>query len=793
MPSLYISDFFQQSSPYQTLASFDGKNYLVLWKNFPNLLGKRVNQSGVIIDKEPIVVTDPSYTIGYSDIVFNGANYFIVFDHISNETYTIRAARITPSGEVLDPKGVPITESKPPNTIFHSQVAHDGTNHLVTWLCSVNGSGNAIKGLRVDNNCKAIDLQPITIAKGDGETVALGFQNVCFDGTNYLVTWTTSSNDTVRPSLLHTIRVSPSGKLLSPEKTFPSPDVNGFYAIELAPDGTGTRVVWSSGQGKSLYTVKIAKSGEIADSTRYFTSSRSGAQLSVASNQKNSLVAYENVFLTTSNIYVKFIPGSASLARTDSIIVPTQINYQKLPSAAFDGKNYLVTWQDINSITGFDIKGKRLDMSGNLIDQTSIPVAVSTAAEQNPRIVHGSKEYFALWSEPTTATPVASIVSGKRIRYDGSVIDPPLQILQIKQRMQYDLDFNGDNYIVAWTNNDIYALRINQSCILVDSTPVAFHGSNPPPHNPFLACAKTNFMALWFTSDFTYPPNGTRIAGKRASNEGVLLDTKEIFPVSAAYLNIISHAIVFGGTNYFVVWKQNFVPGGEAIYGKRISEQGVVLDAQPIFIKSSPGIKLCDVLFDGTCYRVLSMIKPDSASYFIITQVSSSGNVEHEDSITIQSKIVENPVMALGSNSRCLIVFSGYTDSINSRAANTMRIKGMIYTPQNVEIQKEKSVAANENYTITVCHSISKKSILLLIKPLYSKIQTNREKIIRVKLFNVTGRLIKSYKETTKENQSVYMVNLSGNNGSHISIPAGIYFVQINIGTFSQTRKISLF
>ena len=104
-------------------------------------------------------------------------------------------------------------------------VAFDGTNHLVVWMASPDGSTNTdIRGARVAPNGTILDAQGIRIATTAGTQHS---PDVSFDGTDFLVAW---ENDGVVPSRVEATRVSGQGVVLDA----PALDLGPGEAPEVA-------------------------------------------------------------------------------------------------------------------------------------------------------------------------------------------------------------------------------------------------------------------------------------------------------------------------------------------------------------------------------------------------------------------------------------------------------------------------------------------------------------------------------------------------------------------------------
>jgi len=227
--------------------AFDGTNYLLVWldtiaSNY-YIYGQLVSKAGQLVGS--------SFSIGQSGskggaaIIFDGANYFVVWDTrgSSSNTSDIYAQFVTPSGTLLG-SSIPISTAAAGKRA--PTVAFDGTNILVAWVDGRNSSNyeNDIYGQFV---AKSGASSPGALT---GTNFAINNDNypsnmnnisVAFDGTNYMVFWPDEiSTGTIA---VHGQLVTPAGAMLGgmisvgsgADQTFPN----------IAFDGTKYLVTWA--------------------------------------------------------------------------------------------------------------------------------------------------------------------------------------------------------------------------------------------------------------------------------------------------------------------------------------------------------------------------------------------------------------------------------------------------------------------------------------------------------------------------------------------------------------------
>ena len=198
------------------------------------------------------------------------------------------AARVTPSGTVLDPAAIRISSSYAASPA----VASGGTNSLVVWL----GAGGSVVGARISPSGAVLDPNPITISCPSNYSCTSSYPNeptIAFDGTNYLVAWSDSGSGNIFGA-----RVSLAGTVLDP----------GGIRISHGVGRTGKPTISFGGT--------------------------------------NYLVAWEDTRFGCCSIFGTRVSPSGSVLDPGEIAIATRGREQVEPTAAFDGTNYLVAWAE---------------------------------------------------------------------------------------------------------------------------------------------------------------------------------------------------------------------------------------------------------------------------------------------------------------------------------------------------------------------------------------------------------------------------------------------------------------
>jgi hypothetical protein len=250
----------------------DGTNFLVTWiaqrDGSTEIYGARITQSGNVIDPGGIkLTTGANPLMRMPTIAFDGTNYLIIWRTNSNNIFGTRIS--TELANLDDPGGFVISDT---NTSYYPAVAFDGTNYMVSWHDSRNSdiSGWDIYAARVTKEGNVLEPDGFVVCE---EKQHQEHNTITFDGTNYVIAWYDwrPNNDQVYGSL-YAARVSTNGTVLDNPAIFISIDVRGQWAPQIASSGEDSLIVWNMEMGQGLnarlwdvYGTRISPSGEIID------------------------------------------------------------------------------------------------------------------------------------------------------------------------------------------------------------------------------------------------------------------------------------------------------------------------------------------------------------------------------------------------------------------------------------------------------------------------------------------------------------------------------------------------
>lgn len=837
-----------ETQQYPAIA-FDGRNYMLVWEDdrmgYSHIYGARVTPNGVVLDTAGIPISPPP--LGWQsnpEIAFDGANYLVVWDEYTgyDNDWNIYGARVTPGGAVLDPNGISIAMD--PKRQEYPAVTFGGSTYLVVWYDERNGL--EIYGARVTTSGRVLDPNGFPITTGSrfhfAPAVAFGQRNflvvwgelhskyephsmysntevygarvtqsgvvldtagiaitnnqpreqerpeVAFDGTNYFVAWMDFRSGF---GDVYGSRVTPDGVVID----------TGGVAISTAPDhqwlngitfdGRNYLAVWTDSRSAyySVYGARITPNGVLLDSLGIPISTVPESQWFpvVSYDGRNYLVAWQDRRNSEyDEIYCTRVTPQGAVLDTAGILVSFSVKEQWSPAAAFDGRNYLVVWQDGSEWYPFysEIYGSRVSPTGVILDPARIAISGQPGMQASPDVAFDGRNYLVVWEIDDS---VPNGVYGVRVSPGGLVLDPNPITIEAGSYYDYNptLAFDGRNYLVVWqdyrggSNNIIYGARVTPAGVVLDTNGIALSPSLTGNESPSIAFDGRNYMVSWKVFG--------GIRSTRVTPDGVVLDPNPIV-IEDGYTYDSPPAISFDGRNYFVVWSSDHSSGTYYdIYGARVTPAGVVLDPNGFPISQSPGSEQNPkVAFDGNNYTVVWQDKRNSPSYDLYgAKLNPSGVVLDSFAVSLQRGDQTYPFIAHGIGDQLLTVYSGFTDSINRRPVYTMRIWGTLSPWSSGAEENGRSLGLGEQASLKLYPNPFREKVWIsAFLP-----NSTSKKSASLKLYDVTGRQLVDFSNRISQPGPLVW---DGRDDHGLKLPGGVYFVRLEHGGTTVTKKVIL-
>ena len=368
---------------------------------------------------------------------------------------------------------------------------------------------------------------------------------------------------------------------------FPGTTNNKSFNNRSVPDSKNY-----AGQSTGASVTKISTSG----STMTATVSASSTTASFAISPYNWLhtadVAFDgtNYFVVWSdnrngsyNIYGSRVTPCGKVLDPGGIPISTGLYDRGKPDIAFDGKNYLIVWQDYRGSSGTsNIYGSFVSPSGQVITPGDFAITTLTTYEVVPSIAFDGTNYVVVWSD-TRYDINNGVIMGTRITPSGVVLDHSgiliSEVLVGQNQTRPSLAFGGNNYLVIWKvpPSEIFGAIVNQEGTVVRRLVVSsangsiFDYSFPSvSFNPI----SNQFLASWED----YRNLNWDIIGQLINANGTLSGVNLPLAIGSESSQWYSD-VAFDGNNLLVVWTDFPIDGDSGdIYGARISPSGNILD-----------------------------------------------------------------------------------------------------------------------------------------------------------------------------------------------------------------------
>ena len=495
--------------------AFDGTNYLVAWStSSPDIYCARVNQLAGVLDPAGIAISTLSGSQEYPAVAFDGTNYLVVWKDNRNGGiygFDIYGSRVSTSGNVVDPSGIPISNVTDEQTDV--SLAFGDTNYLVVWQDDRDfvTSNRNIYGCRIDKNGNVLDASGIAISTAS-DTQQFGA--VAFGSTNYFVVWQDRRNYATSKWDIYGGRVGTDGSVIDASGILMSSSANEQWYSASAFDGTNYLVVWMDSRntytsGNDIYGIRVNSSGNILD-TAIAISAASGSQNipDVCFDGTNYLVVWEdnrNSGSTGTDIYGARVSPAGVVLDTSGIAISTAADDQNDPSVAFDGTNYLVAWEDNrdNVTTYCDIYGCRVSQDGIPLDPTGIAVTTAVENQYNPCIAFDGTNYLVVWDDIRSS--VDYDIYGCRVDTGGTPLEPLGITISTATNNQMDpsVVFDGIKYFVVWSDSrndidyDIYGCRVSTVGSPLDPAGIAISIPSQDQLLPDMVFDGVNYVVVW--------------------------------------------------------------------------------------------------------------------------------------------------------------------------------------------------------------------------------------------------------------------------------------------------------
>jgi hypothetical protein len=386
----------------------------------------------------------------------------------------------------------------------------------------------------------------------------------------------------------------------------------------VAYDGVNYLVVWQDSRAHpqhDIFCARVNSQGVVLDPAGIHVATATYDNITTYTNGTPTVAYNGSEFLITyqdrrnsseTDIYCSRVTTSGIVLDPDGIAVSTAPGYQRYPSVSSNGSDYLIVWEDSRSGTP-NIFGARVTQAGLVLDTEGVEICSAAHTQTFPCVAFDGTNYFTVWQDARDTTNNQYDIYGARVNMNGILLDTNSIAIFVNtaEQIEPSVDFDGTNYLVVWEDHRTQVLGINGARMDVSGTvldPSGFVISgipNQPEWQPSVTYNGTDYFVVW-TDDRngTYPD----IYGARVDVNGTVLDTSNI-PISLTPGVKGLPAVASNGSEFLAVWEDDRdYPSGD-LYGARVSAAGTVLDPQGIDVTTcavfhdDPGVAYCGTNF----------------------------------------------------------------------------------------------------------------------------------------------------------------------------------------------------
>lgn len=273
---------------------FGGNRYLVIWEDHQDsgddaVHGVFMSRSGEVLQQPALLrISEGRWLHSNAKLAWNGSRYLVTWIDWRNHSTTISdiyGARVSASGEILDPAGLII--SKSPLWQTWPAVASMRGEFMVVW-----NDMESVRGARVSNEGVLRDSNGFFVAGLESE----GIPAIVTSGTGFVVGYHDSrilqTDPQTMTSAISGKRLSASGEVLS-TFNFDPPSPSQASHVCLAADGSTVQAAWArQSTVPGIYGAQLTPSNTVRGPVMLAPGSFWNSRPTIAFNGDRYLVAY---------------------------------------------------------------------------------------------------------------------------------------------------------------------------------------------------------------------------------------------------------------------------------------------------------------------------------------------------------------------------------------------------------------------------------------------------------------------------------------------------------------------
>lgn len=499
-------------------------------------------------------------------------------------------------GRVTIPRSIEIPGSSAgAGRIQGLDVASNGTDFLVVWGDDRQG----VRAARVAPSGQVLDSAPLAINSYGRNT----YPSVASDGRNFVVIWDYLTNGAPGAALARA--VSESGQLLGSGPVVVSPDSNndnrGVNDSEIAWDGQGLRAFWQDSQpvdGTGLQ-VRTATLGVSQGNLSVQQTTELGPLTQTSDPNMAAACAPDGTCLvvwgTDSDLRALRLDASQSALDASPIVLMTDSVHEQ-PHVAYASGHFLVGW---NAQSGVELRRVALDGTLPAAAPTSLPFSGALA---DPVVAAAGTQFLMAFESDAMLPDDLVSVGGTRVDAQGGVLDAQPLTLAARRSSEPSLRFAADSTgsMALWQHD---ADGLYQAMGDADGAFASPGGTALATHPSYsglidLSFDGVNYLALTYSGD-----DRGGLMGSRIAPDGTLVDEsggqmRSLLGLTSGRHPLKDARVLRRSDHYLAVWIDHI----DRLKLQRFELDGSPRDLEPIQLATdrSPELDIaCNTA--GTC------------------------------------------------------------------------------------------------------------------------------------------------------------------------------------------------
>ncbi|WP_437784629.1 hypothetical protein [Sorangium sp. So ce1097] len=408
----------------------------------------RVDAGATVLDTAPVLLApgaiEADMTVAPSPSLAT-STVWDVNDGPPMNTF-IAATRVDPMGATLDVPGIVVSKSA--NAQITPDVSFDGTNFLLVWTDTRDYDQAASPGneyltdvwaARVSASGDVLDPSGIQIRKAVGWDVA---PRTVFDGQNHVVTllhadYLSDYNPpTWEPQV---VRVSPAGVVLDATPLAVPVTSNSHWNDPIAAASDGTQTLLANDDGQGISVARVLPNGTLAAPPALLVdeSGNFGTILPTLSYGGTSFLLAWRDGVDGNDLVASRVSAAGVLLDPMRLQISAPTEQVGRSAIAYGGSVHLLVWPE-TVMGGSVLRAARVDDNGTVLDPGGFVLATVPGLEIEPcswhdatnaygvcpSVVHDGKSFVVAWrSPPDMAGVMPPDLFGARVGEDGTILE----------------------------------------------------------------------------------------------------------------------------------------------------------------------------------------------------------------------------------------------------------------------------------------------------------------------------------------------------------------------------------